>query len=205
MARLRSTSDDEQIDVDQSEGIPPPLRRRTTKLLEVLNGQGINTTGRITMSRDQAWSASRHSFYVIISVAEIGHGHATLRVISKAISVGVFAAETVTFASATLITISVALTTLCLILGAGVFGRVASLWMASKFMEEKPTLQRTVKSVREADAFIMSMLKIPGLAFELKGHVFLNGRRIYRYSPWLRWSTFFGILAPPFRIDKLVA
>jgi hypothetical protein len=183
----------------------PPLRRRYTNFLQVLDGPGINTTGRVTMSRDQAWSASRHSFYVILSVAGIGHGHATLRVISKAISVGVFAAGTATFASATLLTISIALTTLCLILGAGVFGRVASLWMASKFMEEQPIIQRTVKNQDEANRFIMTMLEIPGLTFELKGHVFLNGRCIYRYNPWLRWSAIFGILTEPFRVDKLLA
>jgi hypothetical protein len=173
-----------------------------TSLLETLRKPGINTIGQVVVPHDQPWTASPHSFYVIISLAGVRRGHAALRVISKAVSVGAFAAGTATFASATLITISVTLLVLCLILGAGVLGRVAALWMASEFMKEQPILQRTVKSIGEADEYIQAVLEVPGLTFELMGHVFVNGRCIHRYNDWLSWSPLFGILASPFRVDK---
>jgi hypothetical protein len=44
-------------------------------------------------------------FYVIISLEDASVAHATLRAVSKAISVGVFAAGVSIFASATMVTI----------------------------------------------------------------------------------------------------
>src|SRR5271170_5132036 len=86
---------------------------QTADLLQDLD-TGYNTTGRVHMDPNEPWSLPRVPFYVIISLEDITKRHAVLRVISKAISVGVFAAGTATFASATLITISVALTVLCM-------------------------------------------------------------------------------------------
>ncbi|KAI9765619.1 MAG: hypothetical protein M1839_005413 [Geoglossum umbratile] len=164
---------------------------------------GYNTTGRVIIDRSKPWSASRVPFYVIISLEGISHPHATFRVISKAISVGVYAAGTATFASATLITISVALTVLCLVLGAGVFGRVVAMWMASEMMKTDPVLHRVVKTRDEAADYIESILAIPGLTCEVMGHVIVNGRCIKRYNKWFRMATFFGVLAPPYDISKL--
>jgi hypothetical protein len=164
---------------------------------------GYNTTGRVIMEPNEPWSASRVPFYVIISLEGISTSHATFRVISKALSVGVYAAGTATFASATFITISIALTTLCLVLGAGVFGRVVTMWMASEMMKTNPILHRVVKSQDEAADYIESVLSIPGLTCEIMGHVIVNGRCIKRYNKWLRIATYFGILAPPYDVSKL--
>ncbi|KAF2428630.1 hypothetical protein EJ08DRAFT_322086 [Tothia fuscella] len=180
----------------------PPLVGGNVSLLKTLKNPGINTVGQVVMPH-QAWTAARHSFYVIISVTGISHSHAALRVLSKGVSVGAFAAGTATFASATLITITVTVLVLCLILGAGVLGRVAALWMVSEFTKEQPIVHRTVHTIEDADQYIQAVLEIPGLTAELMGHVFINGRCIHRYNDWWSWATLFGILTGPFRPDKI--
>ncbi|KAH0551687.1 hypothetical protein GP486_007094 [Trichoglossum hirsutum] len=178
-----------------------PSRSRTDLLANL--EAGYNTTGRVIMDPEVPWCTSRVPFYVIISLEGISTPHATFRVISKAVSVGVYAAGTATFASATFITISVALTVLCLVLGAGVFGRVVTMWMASEMMKGNPILHRVVKGQGEAAEYIESILSIPGLTCEVMGHVIVNGRCIKRYNPWLRISTYFGVLAPPYNVPRL--
>ena len=179
-----------------------PLRTTPTDLLRDLD-MGYNTTGRVIMDPNEPWSAPRVPFYVIISLEGITTPHAVLRVISKAISVGVFAAGTATFASATLITISVALTVLCLVLGAGVFGRVVAMWMVSEMMKTDPVLHRVATDRAEAAEYMRAILSKPGLTCELMGHIIVNGRCVKRYNKWLQWSSLFGILAPPFDLTSL--
>ncbi|KAI2629549.1 hypothetical protein GGR54DRAFT_267464 [Hypoxylon sp. NC1633] len=181
---------------------PAPSARTYAGFLRNLENHGFNTIGQVSI--DRSWAASRHSFLVIISQAKVTHSHAALRVCSKAISVGVFAAGTATFASASLITMSVALTTLCLVLGAGVFGRVASMWMVSEMMKERPVIHRIVKNEEDADEFMYEVLNTDGLMFELLGHVFINGRCVKRYNRLLNWSNIFGILVSPFDLKKLM-
>ncbi|KAI1382380.1 hypothetical protein F4677DRAFT_24702 [Hypoxylon crocopeplum] len=172
------------------------------RFLSNLEKHGFNTIGQVSI--DRAWAASRQSILVIISQAGVTHSHAALRVVSKAISVGVFAAGTATFASASLITMSVALTTLCLVLGAGVFGRVASMWMVSEMMKERPVIHRVVRKEEEADDFMYEILNTEGLMFELLGHVFINRKCVKRYNRWFNWANIFGILVSPFNLKKLM-
>jgi hypothetical protein len=181
----------------------PKLNRINTTFLETLKKPGFNTKSQLVIPRSKPWSAARYSFYVIISVAGVSKSHAALRVVSKAISVGIFCIGTATFASTTLVTITVTLAVLCMALSAGVFGRVIGLWMASEFMIEQPILQRTVRTNADANTYIRTMLEKPGMMFEINGHVFLNGRCVARYNSWLSWSTFFGILASPFDLNKI--
>lgn len=152
---------------------------RSTEVLDALES-GLNCKGQVVRDQSEPWSSSRVPFYVIISLEGVSGSHAVLRVVSKAISVGVFAAGTAMFASAQLITISVALTVLCLILGAGVFGRVVALWMASEMMKTKPVLHRVVKSKGSAAEYINQIFNIEGLVVEVMGHVVVNGRCIAR-------------------------
>lgn len=164
---------------------------------------GHNVEAHTHRGSDKQDSNSPTPFYVIISVKGISKPHAALRVVSKAISVGVFAAGTATFASATLITISVALTTLCLVLAVGVFGRVTALWMASEMMKTDPVLHRVLNDRGEAGQYISEMLKRRGLTFEFMGNVIIDGRCVHKYNTWFRWSTLFGILARPFDVERL--
>ena len=174
---------------------------RSTEILDALES-GINCRGQVVREKGEPWSSSMVPFYVIISLEGISPTHALLRVVSKAISVGVFAAGTAIFASATLIPMSVALTVLCLLLGAGVFGRLAALWMASEMMKTKPVLHRVVKSKGSAAEYIDHIFNIDGLVVETMGHIVVNGRCIARYNKWTRLSSYFGILAGPYDLAK---
>ena len=185
--------------VDEYRTFVPQLARQRSNFLHNLEKHGLNTIGRAYISPDQPFAGGRHPFIIIISVGGVTGSRATIRVMSKAASIAAFAAGTAIFASASFISISVALTTLCLILGAGVFGRVASLWLISEMMKENPVIHRVVRSEAEAENFIIEILNTPGLSYEILGHVFVNGRCVKRYSRWFNWSNVLGILTSPYR------
>lgn len=186
-----------------------PLVRRTIsgRSTEILDGleAGFNCRGQVVRDASEPWSSSRVPFYVIISLEGVSGSHAFLRVVSKAISVGVYAYGTAMFASAQLITISIALTILCLVLGAGVFGRVIAMWMASEMMKTKPVLHRVVKGRGLAAEYIDEILNIDGLIVEVMGHVIVDGRCIARYNQWTRLANWLGILAGPYDLGRLAA
>lgn len=175
---------------------------RSTEILDALEA-GFNCKGQVIRDGNQPWSSSRVPFYVIISLEGISGSHATLRVFSKAFAIGVFVRGTVIFASTQLIEMSVAVAALCLVLGAGVFGRVIALWMASEMMKTNPVLHRVLKSRGLAAEYIDRILSIDGLVVEIMGHVIVNGRCIKRYNPWFKLSNWFGLLAGPFDIWPL--
>ncbi|KAL8757771.1 MAG: hypothetical protein Q9199_001983 [Rusavskia elegans] len=184
-----------------------PLVRRTasgrsTEILDVLRA-GFNCQGQVIRDGNEPWSSSRVPFYVIISVEGISRSHATLRVFSKAITIGVYVTGTAIFASTQLLYMSVAVTVLCLVLSAGIFGRVIAMYMASEMMKTKPVLHRVVKSRGLAAEYIDRILNIDGLAVEVMGHVILNGRCIERYNQIFRLSNWFGLLAGPYDINRL--
>lgn len=185
----------------------PPVKHTSshhdTHALDALEA-GFNTKGCV-VSRSETWSASRVPFYAIISLEGVSSSHAALRIVSKALTVGVFAAGTAIFASAQLISISVAVTALALILGAGVFGRVIAMWMASEMMKTKPMLHHVVKTHSMAGECIESILQIDDLVIEVLGHVIVGRRVVGRYSQWTSWSAWAGILAGPFDIGRLAA
>ena len=192
------------ITVQQSEDRPfveGSVSNCSTEILDALEA-GFNCKDQVIRDEAEPWSSSRVPFYVIVSLEGVSTSHAVLRVVSKAISVGVFAAGTAMFASAQMITISVTLTVLCLVLGAGVFGRVVALWMASEMMKTKPVLHRVVKTRASAAEYIDQIFSIDGLVVEVMGHVVVNGRCIARYNTWLRLSNWLGILAGPYDIGR---
>ena len=77
--------------------------------------------------------------------------------------------------------------------------------MASEMMKSDPIIHCVAKNRADAAEYIMETLSLPGLTFEVLGHVVLNGRCIQRYSHWTRLATFFGILASPYDVSKLAA
>lgn len=173
-----------------------------TATLDALES-GYNVKGEVFRDQKEPWSSSLVPFYVIISLQSVSNSHAFLRVISKAISVAVFAAGTAIFASAQLLSITVALTTLCLVLSAGVFGRVVAMWMASEMMKTEPLMHRVVKRREIASRFIDEILDIDGLTVEILGHIIINRRCVARFNTWMCWSRWFGILAGPYNVSKL--
>ena len=184
-----------------------PLVRRTTsggptEILDALKA-GFNCKGQVVRDSNEPWSSSRVPFYVIISLEGISGPHAALRVFSKAFAIGVFVTGTAIFASAQLIAMSMAIAVLCLVLGAGVFGRVIGLWMVSEMMKTKPVLHRVVKSRGDAAEYIDRILNIDGLVVDVMGHVIVNGRCIQRHNQIFSLASWLGLLAGPFDIGKL--
>ena len=184
-----------------------PLVRRTasgspTDILDALKA-GFNCKGQVIRDSDEPWSSSRVPFYVIISLEGISGPHAALRVFSKAFAIGVFVTGTAIFASVQLIVMSIAMPVLCLVLAAGVFGRMIALWMVSEMMKTNPVLHRVVNTRELAAEYIERILGIDGLVVDVMGHVILNGRCIQRHNQIFSLASWLGLLAGPFDIRKL--
>jgi hypothetical protein len=124
--------------------------------------------------------------------------HAIAQIVAKGSSVAIFAFGTALFASATLLSISVALSVLCLLLACGVLGRVIAMWIVAKISREnRPVLHKLVKSEQEAGEYFHAIAELD-LQLEIQGHVIIDGRCIRSRSPWLAAPTYFGLLAKPF-------
>lgn len=127
------------------------------------------------MDPREPWSASKDTFYVIISREGVGRRYKFLRLMSKLVSVATFVGSTSLFASSTLLQIQPAIIVMTLVLCAGIFGRVTAMWISAVIMRERPVLHRIVKTKKDADIFIEAILKREGLVCELFGHVVING------------------------------
>ncbi|KAL9013160.1 MAG: hypothetical protein Q9173_002134 [Seirophora scorigena] len=191
--------------VEVFEEVPLVQRTASARLTVILDAlkAGFNCKGQMIRDGNEPWSSSRMPFYVIISVEGISAWHAALRVFSKAITIGVHVFGTAIFASAQLVYLSIAVTVLYLVLGAGVFGRVIAMWMASEMMKTKPVLHRVVKSRGLAAEYIDRILDIDELVVKMMGHVIVNGRCIQMYNSWFQWSNWLGLLAGPYDIGKV--
>lgn len=172
---------------------------------EILSGfkKGYNTVGRVILDPHEPWSAQCNPFYVIISIKGVEPAHAALRVLGKLLSIGVFTVGTAMFASSALVTIMIAVIVASLTIVAGVFGRVTAMWMASEIMQNRPVIHRVVANAAEAEQYVDSMLRKPNCAFEILGHIVVDGRCVKRCSRIARWSLIWGVLAKPFDFSKL--
>ncbi|EMD01098.1 hypothetical protein BAUCODRAFT_135834 [Baudoinia panamericana UAMH 10762] len=165
--------------------------------------KGYNTYGRVIMDPNEPWAAQSTPFYVIISIHGISNAHATLRVFSKFLSIGVFTVGTAMFASCAFVTILVAVAVASLTLVAGIFGRVTAMWMASELMQNEPVIHRVVTTYAEANQMVEAMLRKPGVMFEVLGHLVVDGRCVKGYRHHIRWSKILGVLASPYDISLL--
>ncbi|KAK8127813.1 hypothetical protein PG984_008921 [Apiospora sp. TS-2023a] len=145
----------------------------------------------------------RTCFYVVISVQGISPVHAVAQVLAKTCSVAVFAFGTALFASATLMSISIALMVLCLTLPAGVAGRVIAMWIVSSMSQQnKPILHKMVRSEEEAGKYFHALAELD-LQLEIKGHVIVNGSIVTSRHSWFTPATYIGLLAKPFDVVSL--
>ena len=193
--------------LNPSEPVSPDMRSRNSyydysEILTALE-HGYNTVGNVYMSPSAPRSAANDAFYVLISIQGVSHAHAVLRVFSKMVSIGVFAVSTSLFASATLITIIIAVVTAVLILGASVFGRVTAMYMASEMMRYKPVLHKVVRNRTEAGKYLDALFRQPDLACEVLGHVIVQGRCIKKFRRKIRLSHILGVLARPLDLRKM--
>ncbi|KAF2869416.1 hypothetical protein BDV95DRAFT_577273 [Massariosphaeria phaeospora] len=185
---------------------PPPRSNHPAKsvnekrILEKL-ARGYNTVGTVTLQ--EPWSASLYPIYVIISQEGVSFPHRLLRVISKLIAVGAFTFGTALFASSSLVTILAATITMILVLAAGIFGRVAAMWLSRVLMKDRPIVHKVVKRKDDPNRYVEALLREDGLVCEVMGHVVVDGRVVKRDRRPLKWSMIFGVLAPPFDLRKL--
>ncbi|OWP04676.1 hypothetical protein B2J93_5695 [Marssonina coronariae] len=156
----------------------------------------MNTRSVITLPGSYAWN--RNCFYVVLSVEQIKTWHASLRVFSKAFSVGVYAVGTALFASAQFVSITIALMTLCMVLGTAVLGRVLSLWMARSLMSNDPIIHKIVRDDAAASRELDMIFAIEGLQVEVLGHIVVDGYSVTRRYEWLTISKYIGVCAGPY-------
>ncbi|KAK8096075.1 hypothetical protein PG999_014097 [Apiospora kogelbergensis] len=150
-----------------------------------------------------ATSYPRTCFYVVISVQGISPVHAAAQVLAKTGSVAVYAFGTALFASATIMSISIALMVLCLVLPAGVAGRVIAMWIVSSMSQQnKPILHKMVRSEEEAGRYFHAIAELD-LQLEIKGHVIVNGSIVTSRHSWFTPATYIGLLAKPFDVVSL--
>ncbi|KAH8887864.1 hypothetical protein GQ53DRAFT_826853 [Thozetella sp. PMI_491] len=157
-----------------ADGFGRPLTRRPTAMklqendfvdpIDVLTKleKGYSNMARIWMDSSKPWSQSDDAFYVLLSVKRISGVHAGLRVVSKIISIGVFAIGT---------------------RSSRIFGRVT---MASTMMHHKPVLHRVVRTREEAGKYLEAIFRKDEIAFEVKGHIIVQGRCVKRFGKRLR-------------------
>ena len=146
---------------------------------------------------------SDDAFYVLVAIQGVSHAHAVLCVFSKLVSILVFAVATSLFASSTLITIIMAMVTAVLILGASIFGRVTAMYTASEMMRYRPVLRKVVRNRAEACKYLDALFRQPDLAYEILGHVVIQGRCIKKLGRMVRLSHILGVLARPFDLRKM--
>ena len=177
-------------------------RKRYGNALEAIKA-GPNTNQHIRISTDRGSGYSRTCFYVVVSVQGISRLHAVAQVISKGASVAVFAFGTALFASATLMSISIALMVLCLLLACGVAGRVIAMWIVAQISREnKPVLHKLVRSESEAGEYVHAIAELD-LQLEIHGHVIMNGWCVKSRSVLFSPATYIGLLAKPFNAIAL--
>jgi hypothetical protein len=196
---------------------PPALGRRKTaaelqkndfddpsKILDGLD-KGYSNNARIRMDLSDSYSQADDAFYVLLSVMGVEPLHAGLRIISKILSIGVFAVSTGLFASAALITIIEALVAASLVLVAGIFGRVVAMSMTSMMIGKigKPVLHKVVANRETAGRYLNAIFGLKDVACEVKGHSIVDGRCVKKLAGPLRLSNILGVLARPFDLSKL--
>ena len=185
-----------------SEDAPLVADQTDNDVINALN-HGFNIRSKVQMPKS-ALAQQRVCFYAVVSQEGIHVTHAILRVIAKSSSVAVFAFGTALFAAAQLMSISVALLVLALVLGAGVMGRTVSVWIAAQMHRDNvPILHTVVRDRKAAIEHMNEIFKIPGLQVEIKGHIIINNRCVWRRSEWFHLAKYIGLLASPFDITKI--
>lgn len=169
-------------------------------------GRALTQLSTIPAAKVHFWGATqytetRNAVLVMISVVGSKPWASLWRLMSKSFSISVFITGTALFASSTLVAMTMAVMALTLVLGAGVFSRAIAGWMVRKVADEEPMIHVIVNSEDEASKAICCILKLSSadgahVQVEIRGHVFVNGRRV---ASRRRWNVAtFGVLASPY-------
>ncbi|KAI1734267.1 hypothetical protein F4680DRAFT_471267 [Xylaria scruposa] len=158
---------------------------------------------RVRIASNRGASFPRTCFYAVISVNRISTIHAIAQVVAKGSSVAVFVFGTALFASATLVSISIALMVLAVVLAAGVGARVLAMWIvAAMSRHNRPIIHKMVRSEEEAAKYFQALAETD-VQMEIKGHVIVNGTVITSRHALFTPATYIGLLAKPFDVLSL--
>ncbi|ERF76000.1 hypothetical protein EPUS_08254 [Endocarpon pusillum Z07020] len=148
---------------------------------------------------------ARNSVIVMVSIVGQQKWEQIGKRLSRVFSVAVFVMGTAVFASATLLSLIMAVVVLTLTLAAGIFGRAIASWIVSNVAGTEPMIHiisGTKEEAYQAIAEILSLKSNDGSPFqvEINGQIFINERRVASRS-WLKVALF-GVLAEPYDIAK---
>jgi len=169
--------------------------------------RGFNTESHVVWWDDPS-AQQKTCFYVIVSKEGISTLHAVMKMLSKGASLAVYAFGTAIFAAAQLMSISVALMILSVVLGCAAFARANGMYIAAEMNRyTEPILHTVVKTEADLAAHVQGVLGVQGLIVEIKDHVIVtdsSGARCVARTNWLlSLHTYFGLLAPPFNLQRI--
>lgn len=156
----------------------------------------------------------RNVLFVHVSVTNHSHNwrKTFFQSVSKITSIAVFIVGTACFASAQLLSIAMATFVVSCVLSAGIFGRAIASWIVAGIEKADPMVHFVADTDEEAHYVLARLfsLELGGksgsssrrVQVELRGHIFLDGRRITSRSPWP--MRILGILASPYDLAKAV-
>ena len=189
VANSTAASDDAASDVESE-----TVGRQLTQLYTI-------PAAKVTFLGSTQFTETRNAVLVMISVVGSTPFASFWRLLSKSVSIAVFITGTALFASATLVSLPMAVMALTLVLSAGVFGRAIAGWMVRRVADEEPMIHVIVNTRDEANGSICQILKLHWadrayVQVEIDGHVFVNGRRVGRRTKW--HVAILGVLAKPY-------
>lgn len=106
------------------------------------------------------FTETRNAVLVMISVIGSAPFASLWRLLSKSVGIAVFITGTALFASATLISLPIAVMALTLVLSAGVFSRAIAGWMVRRVADEEPMIHVLVNTGDEANGAPCRILKL---------------------------------------------
>ncbi len=171
-----------------------------------------------TISIDGSLERTEPRNAILVMVSVIDDGMSTLqsfwRLLSKAVSIGVFVTGTAFFASVQLLALPMAVMVVTLVLAAGVFGRAIASWITDRVSRAEPLIHVIVNTKEEACQIIAKILmlnknskdtpesEMRAIQVEINGHIFVNCRRVAKRSPW--HIRILGIMAEPFDLARFI-
>ena len=162
----------------------------------------------LTVYGSRLRTRSRNTVMITVSVVGENTRDSILRLISKAFSVGAFVTGTTIFASATLLSLIMAVVVLTLTLAAGLLGRAIAGWIVGRVSRTEPMIHIISGDEQEAYQAITEVLCLKsndGTPFqvEINGHIFINERRVASRTRWSRFKVaMLGVLAESYDVTK---
>jgi hypothetical protein len=169
---------------------------------------------RVRFADRQIFTNPRQSMVITVSVVGVNNTatRAILRLCSKALNIGVFIMGTFMFASVTLVPVPMALLLLVVLLSASIFGRAIVGWLVRVVSSSDPFIHVITEDEMAANHAVKAIFgtrfedfgEAPAarkVQVEFEGHIFVDGRRVFRRSPW--YVHILGVMSKPWNLLSL--